>query len=171
MTIRLPALLPQSAESLHSAVWLRAFNMLWVAGTPSCLPGTWAEQVWNITSLLLLSHARRVFMSMGGICSKGKTPPPKAFSTAIVVTKELTRLRAGGPHQPQLVGNFGKFYAITCPKCCVVWKNLYCCLRAHHHAMCRPSDRAANLRKFAKFRVTLPKGVSKQFLDSWELCQ
>ena len=114
-------------------------------------------------------NARRVFVSMGGACNKGKTPSPKAFSTAIVVTKKLRELRESGPHNLQLVGSFGKFYAITCLKCCARWKNLYCCLQDHRDPECRRDNRAANLQRFAKQRVLLPKGVPKLFLEAWKL--
>ncbi|CAE7267424.1 NRT2.2 [Symbiodinium sp. CCMP2592] len=114
-------------------------------------------------------NARRVFVSMGGACSKGKKPSPKAFSTAIVVTKKLRELRESSPHNLQVVGSFGKFYAITCLKCCARWKNLYCCLQDHRNPECCRDKRATNLQKFAKQRVLLPKGVPKLFLEAWKL--
>ena len=42
-------------------------------------------------------NARRVFVSMGGTCNKGKKPSPKAFSTAIAVNNKLRELRETSP--------------------------------------------------------------------------
>ena len=114
-------------------------------------------------------NARRVFVSMGGTCNKGKKPSPKAFSTAIVVNKKLRELRETSPHRLQLVGSFGRFYAITCLKCCARWKNLYCCLQDHRNPVCCRDNRATNLQRFAKQRGFLPKGVPKLFLETWKL--
>ena len=121
------------------------------------------------------NHPRHALSACyGGHCPESSS----AWVTQEVLTKDLQHRQRGDRQvakaeqkrdKPHLAGNVGKFYAATCPKCCVILKNVSYCLQDHRHPESRHDNHTANLKKFVGRSMFMPKGTSKQFREIWKL--